>query len=332
MTRDACVFSCTDRLCEAMDRAGVPPDPVWRSLILYLRSVGDLDYLSPQQRRDLQGLLLAAIHDRDFSAHRLDETLRRHEQIFTAPYRERLEQAVQESARMLREFLAMMACRRGDVQGLGERVVSAVAVEQDPVRLVAGMRQAFAEVVAIMDQDLAKLTRLSQTDALTGLHNRRAFDDFLARAMTAATQNNSSVALLFLDIDHFKGFNDRFGHRVGDQALVTVAKIMRQGGEAFYARYGGEEFAVVLPGAGLAAALEHAEALRRRIAGYELVIRDSRGAIVQKGIAITASIGVATWSAATGLEAGELVEAADRALYAAKAGGRNRVVGPDAAS
>lgn len=159
-----------------------------------------------------------------------------------------------------------------------------------------------------------ELERSARIDALTGIANRRVFDSELARELGRASRTDEPVSLLLLDIDHFKRLNDNFGHVAGDAALAELAKRLRGAvrlGDTL-ARYGGEEFALVLPGLDEAQAADAAERLREISQGLDL---DTE---------ITVSIGVATAPVA-GRDPMTLVAAADQALYAAKAAGRNRV-------
>jgi diguanylate cyclase (GGDEF)-like protein len=162
------------------------------------------------------------------------------------------------------------------------------------------------------------LEQLATTDALTGLTNRRKFDAMIDIEWRRALRQGTPVALLMIDADHFKSYNDRFGHLAGDQMLVgiggCIAASVRRAGECA-ARYGGEEFAVLLPGHTAMAALEVAETIRAKVeqwsAGHS---------------AVTVSIGVASLIPSPAQPWATLVEAADRALYAAKEIGRNRSV------
>jgi diguanylate cyclase (GGDEF)-like protein len=160
---------------------------------------------------------------------------------------------------------------------------------------------------------------LAEHDALTGLFNRRAFDDHLARAIAREDRQGGRFALLLLDIDHFKKLNDTYGHPAGDAALAGVARLLdrllRKGDLA--ARYGGEEFVAILPGSEEAGALRMAERVRQALEKERLVFSGAR-------LALTASFGAAVWPA-DGREPAALLAAADRALYAAKMAGRNRV-------
>jgi diguanylate cyclase (GGDEF)-like protein len=157
-------------------------------------------------------------------------------------------------------------------------------------------------------------------DGLTGLYNRRAFDDQFTRALAQEDRAGGRLAVLLFDIDHFKKLNDTYGHPAGDAALKSVARVLkrvlRRGDVA--ARYGGEEFVVILPGTDEAGGLRLAERARAALQETALVFE---GATIR----FTASFGLALWPE-DAREAAELLGSADRALYAAKQGGRNRVI------
>jgi diguanylate cyclase (GGDEF)-like protein len=157
-------------------------------------------------------------------------------------------------------------------------------------------------------------------DGLTGLYNRRAFNDQLARALAQADRKQGRLTLLLLDVDHFKKLNDTYGHPAGDAALKSIARTLRRvlrGGDVA-ARYGGEEFVVILPDTDAEGGRRLAERARESV---------ERGALVFEGASLrfTASFGLAVWPD-DAREPEALLAAADRALYAAKQGGRNRVV------
>jgi diguanylate cyclase (GGDEF)-like protein len=153
--------------------------------------------------------------------------------------------------------------------------------------------------------------RLALTDPLTGLGNHRHFHERLQRALLDAQDSASVLSLCLIDIDDFKGVNDRFGHPAGDRVLRQVAGRLRQGGEGF--RLGGDEFAVLLPDSDSAEAASAAASIVERLAGAEL-----------EGISITVSAGVATYPS-QGVGRDELIRLADSALYWAKEHGKNQV-------
>jgi diguanylate cyclase (GGDEF)-like protein len=162
----------------------------------------------------------------------------------------------------------------------------------------------------------SRLEELASTDALTGLKNRRRFDATIESEWRRAMRNTSPISLLMIDADHFKAFNDRFGHQAGDQLLVGIAicitDSVRRGGDCA-ARYGGEEFAVLLPGQTTADAMRVAETIRLKVQEWS---NGPEHTTVSVGVASVTPVAPMDWPA--------LVSAADKALYAAKAGGRNR--------
>ena len=152
--------------------------------------------------------------------------------------------------------------------------------------------------------------------------SRKFFDSALARAMAEARKNAQPLSLLMMDIDHFKSFNDKFGHLTGDQVLRLVALVVKQNvkGQDVAARYGGEEFVVALPDTALKAALTVAEHVRHAVMNKELMKRSSGERLGR----VTISIGVAAFRPAD--TAQTLIERADICLYVAKRHGRNRVM------
>jgi diguanylate cyclase (GGDEF)-like protein/PAS domain S-box-containing protein len=164
----------------------------------------------------------------------------------------------------------------------------------------------------------------SYVDGLTGIANRRHFDVALDRELRRAQRNGGALALLLVDIDSFKAYNDHFGHQEGDSCLTTVAQAlaaMCKRPADVAARYGGEEFAAILPDTTLEQARAHANAIREHVAS--LALPHAPAALRPH---VTLSIGVAGFECGRAIEPAQLIEAADKALYAAKRGGRDRVV------
>ena len=185
------------------------------------------------------------------------------------------------------------------------------------------LEQANAELEA----QRRELDALSRTDALTGAANRRSFDEALQAELQRAARQQTPVALLMLDVDHFKRLNDAYGHPFGDQvlrAIAATAKVSLRQIDLF-ARYGGEEFAALLPDTQLTEARLVAERLRSAIAALRLNFTHADGR--QEQVRCTASIGMGIWTGdPQGAEA--LFAEADQHLYAAKQAGRNRVFPP----
>jgi diguanylate cyclase (GGDEF)-like protein/PAS domain S-box-containing protein len=180
-------------------------------------------------------------------------------------------------------------------------------------------------------EDLNKrLMRQAMVDSLTHIANRRAFDETLAREVKRAARNRSVLSCLFLDIDHFKLFNDTYGHIVGDRCLEMIAGALKNSFKRAYdlpARYGGEEFAVIMPETNGAEAGVLAERLMENIRAMVIAHESSPVSNL-----VTVSIGIASIQPPAYFDPEELVRAADGALYQAKETGRNRICHADIGS
>jgi len=214
-------------------------------------------------------------------------------------------------ATLLEAALTIMAHQRFSVGWYLSRVFSVAT------SLMVGL-----VFVAELSRLYYRFVRLATVDALTGLANRRTFDERIDEERRASARTGEPFALLMIDVDDFKGYNDTYGHVAGDAALRAIADAIASvvhRPRDLVARYGGEEFAVVLSGTGLDAAMVVAERVRAEIAACRIPHRASRAAAV-----VTISLGAAATEA--GDSGGRsLVERADAALYAAKTAGRNRV-------
>lgn len=188
---------------------------------------------------------------------------------------------------------------------------------------IAQMRYSLVVLTRRLDEANRELLRLSTTDSLTGIPNRRHFDDFFRREWARAVRASVPLSLLMCDVDCFKQYNDEYGHPAGDECLRAVAAILRERVRRpadLVARYGGEEFIVVLPETELQGALLVAEDMLWAIEGARLPHRHNASGVV------TISIGVAGEIPRRGAgRAEDLIAMADTALYRAKQGGRNRV-------
>lgn len=173
-----------------------------------------------------------------------------------------------------------------------------------------------------LQENLEAVRSESLTDPLTGLANRKHFDDRIARTMEEAAERSEPLSLVMTDIDHFKSFNDTWGHLTGDQVLRLVAMSVKQNvkGQDIAARYGGEEFSIILPNTVLRAATTVADHIRRAVMSKELIKR-STGQNLGR---VTISLGVATLRKDDTVQS--LIARADACLYAAKRNGRNRVI------
>jgi diguanylate cyclase (GGDEF)-like protein len=175
---------------------------------------------------------------------------------------------------------------------------------------------------SLLQEAYEKLQQLSVLDSLTGIANRRGFDEILMREWRLSARNRQPISLIMIDVDHFKTFNDHYGHQTGDDCLRQLAAEIVKGlarPSDVAARYGGEEFVVVLPNTPTAGALAVAKELRARVEALAIQHIESPTGLV------TISLGVASSEPGERLSATDLLKAADNALYCAKRAGRNRV-------
>ena len=203
-----------------------------------------------------------------------------------------------------------------------ERLIAGAKEMETSNRNLKARLSASREEIEQLQQNLEIVRTESLTDPLTTLANRKFFDAELDRAVAEAKAVYEPLALLMCDVDHFKAFNDRFGHLTGDQVLRLVAISVKQivKGQDIAARYGGEEFAIALPKTALRSAIGVADQIRRAVMNKELMKRSSGERLGR----VTISIGVALLRPTdTPLS---LLERADKCLYAAKHAGRNQVV------
>ena len=199
-----------------------------------------------------------------------------------------------------------------------------LAAKVRAMQRIAQMRFSLLVLTRKLDDANQELTRLSSLDGLTGISNRRQFDETLLREWRRLGRQGRPLSMLLCDVDYFKQFNDGYGHQVGDECLKAVARTLKdtlRRPADLVARYGGEEFAVILPDTEITGALQVAEAMRSAVEGLNITHRYSKG-----GSVVTISIGVAsTTPSRTGSDSSVLLKRADDALYQAKQAGRNRI-------
>jgi diguanylate cyclase (GGDEF)-like protein len=196
-----------------------------------------------------------------------------------------------------------------------ERTADLLTAKQELQRINQVLQMRLEEITILQQ----KLREQSIRDPLTGLYNRRYLDEFLPGTLSRARRENACVAFLLIDLDYFKNINDRYGHAAGDAVLVRVAHLfqhsVRESDLAF--RYGGEEFLLILPGLCVEEALRRAEEIRQSLESLKFQYESHP-------IFITASVGLSVYPL-HGEDHDTLLNAADQALYEAKASGRNRV-------
>ncbi len=221
------------------------------------------------------------------------------------------------SLMVLLNFVASTAT----VRHLHQQTVDLLLTDEENERLLQSLGAANAKLEAANQQ----LRAQAATDGLTGVANRRHLDSTLAAEWLRVGRDNGHLALLLVDIDHFKSYNDQLGHQAGDDCLRRVARCLeatacRRPGD-LVARYGGEEFAVILPGTDRFGAIDVAERLRDAVQMLQLPHPGSPVGLVTISIGVAATHRVGDWAN----EPNELLALADRELYRAKQAGRNRV-------
>ena len=331
-------YSLSRRVIDEMERAGVWPTPL--NFELWLHYLGDPE---GPLGREIQRILAAAEPFTEATA-----------DMLAAEYlpRGRLSEEIRDAGRVLDRELASVsdaiskahrsqaaygqtldkAATRIDAAGDGGELKTIVTGLTSATRRVQRENESLEQKLDVSTREVARLRehleqvrRDAMTDALTNLANRKAFDEALAAACAGADASGEPLVLAVLDIDHFKRFNDTWGHQTGDQVLRYVASVMGRVARAprVAARYGGEEFAMIFPGETAEQVETALEAVRKEIASRSLRRRSTNDELG----AVTISAGFAVHRASE--SCASLLERADAALYASKRAGRNRVTSAD---
>ncbi len=329
-------FEIGRRTCETLRRLRVPPTPE-NYLIWYAHHSGENPALSriirllEQNGDPFDAERCRELYERFFmkteTERLLSRTVTRFEKIMTELEHELSRSGEENEAAGARIEALGEELARGEDEATLVRAVTRSLVEEtrrlgENLRTLSRHLHARSLEVHELRSQLEEARREAETDPLTGLANRKALEGRLRVLGREAMETGDTYSILVLDIDHFKKFNDRYGHKVGDAVLKTVAAVLRhhiREGD-FAARYGGEEFVLLLPRTRLDEAREIAERIRHTIGSHVLRHRGS-GKEFGK---VTVSVGLAEYRPGEPFD--QLFERADAALYRAKGLGRNRVV------
>lgn len=318
-----------------MAKHGVAPHPD-NFTLWYQFCSGDM----PELKRRMQGLLASGqafteelnreLHDAFFSLDRQGSAMDGATSIAKAELTHILEQlelaghGAAEYGRTLEDLSGKLATDGGRdaFKAVVDGALEATREMEQKNKSLEEKFNASSAEISRLREDLETLRQEAQTDGLTGLANRKQFDKELRRLAQDATREEADMSLLILDIDHFKRFNDLYGHQIGDQVLKLLARTLTDSikGQDVAARYGGEEFCIILPDTGLAGAVKFAEIIRAKVSKKQITNRATDETLGRVRI----SIGVAGYR--DGEDLSHLVRRADEALYMAKRTGRDRVV------
>jgi diguanylate cyclase len=328
-------FSIGERALDFMRTYGSPATPrayeVWYTYVAAERPhLNDALKRIVTERGAVTGADIEALHRAHLSPQRLGESAEKASSsvlVEIEQVMEMIDLALGTTERYGESLQAMSAEMSGGVdrKRIREILESLVVATKDVTAtnrtLEARLRETRGEIETLRERlESARIETL--TDPLTGIANRKHFEEMLAKTIDQSVVEGTPMALVVIDIDHFKRFNDTFGHLTGDQVLRLVAQTMREQvkSKAMLARFGGEEFAIILPDASLDAARTAAERVRVAVMGRELVKR-STGESLGK---VTISLGVAALR--RGDTAPAMLERADQCMLAAKRAGRNRTL------
>jgi len=337
-------------LRELLGKIGLDDDPDWIAIILFVRNViTRLDYLSGKDKCDLQHEVFQILESRTDSEEKLKkayETIAKYLTTETSRQlketRDQLTREQQLSSDLLNQLQSILRDLKGSVdrqtrriETFGESTIADIQAEKDPQEIISTIRSSIKDMIRearseakIWEQRARMLEHTAMFDhLLTNIFNRGVFDSYLKKTTQLHREKKLPLSLLMIDVDDFKGINDKWGHQVGDDVLQALSKVIRSQAElhkGIVCRYGGEELAVIFENTAEKEALEQAETLRMLTESYDFIPRKETGE-VSSPIHFTISVGVATLTDED-WQASDLIGASDRALYKAKSEGKNRAV------
>ena len=323
------------KLFDMFDKAGVPPETRWRSLLLFFREMKDYHFLDEEQKIAILAQMEDLLKNRHYSDEQLVSTIRKCSEIFSKPIVNQLDSMVHETSSIIDQFFSKLSSRYGDIAHLEKESLSIVAENGDGTVMLEKLQSAFHRVKVLFEEDICNLENLAFIDPLTQVANRLSLDLFIKNSTARWHEEGQPLALALFDIDHFKTFNDTYGHLIGDQVLKVVGSHLRRAREeidtvtdALAARFGGDEFALVASGANAHMLPEIISRFCKAIKNFNLLIRDTEGNVEKNNLHITVSAGIALLDAkAPRIQTAEqLFDRADKALYHAKHNARSRAV------
>ena len=323
------------KLFEMFDKAGVPPETRWRSLLLFFREMKDYHYLDQDQKIALLGQMEDILKNKHYTEDHLISTIRRCSEIFSKPIVKQLDSMVHETSSVIDQFFNKLSSRYGDISHLESESMAIVAESTDSTVMLEKLQSAFRRVRVLFEEDICHLENLAFIDPLTDVSNRLSLDLFMKNASARWQADGHPMAIALFDIDHFKDFNDTFGHLIGDQVLKVVGAHLKRAREEFdaqteaiAARFGGDEFALMASGPNAHMMASVINRFCKVIKNFNLLIRDTEGNVEKNNLHITVSAGIAVLDSSTPhvRTVEQLFERSDKALYHAKHNARSRAV------
>jgi len=318
-----------------LKRSQIPPFPVYYELF-YTYATG----ANPDLNAEINAILTqvgtvnieaaSALCERFLKVADMDDKLRAMSQIMSRKITD-VNQAIDIAMATATSYSGSLQQASGDLETgidedalkmLSSRLLKETRRMQDMNRRLEAELENSKDDISLLQRDLDEVRKESMLDPLTKIPNRKCFDEQFAADLERTRDTKTPLSLLVFDIDHFKAFNDTYGHLTGDQVLRLVAQVLKANlrGRDMPARFGGEEFVAILPETELDGAITVAENIRRSVQAKELLKRSTN----EKLGRITLSVGAAQWR--EGDTVAGLIERADKCLYAAKGAGRNRVI------
>lgn len=335
-----------DFLFKKLRDSGSRNETDWMAVILFVRNLlSQLTIYSDEKKSEIQFEICEQLMEDDFSEKRLETVIGLLEgylmqTIGTLELEEALSQEKRTAAELLNEMNEMILSMHGAnerqdrrLTTFREETVEAIHDGSQKSQIVSKVRGMFQEIIEEFREEARALNAKAEhfrmtadfDPLLTGLHNRRSLEAFLKDAAEDFARTGHPLSVMMIDVDHFKRVNDTYGHQAGDDVLRALAHIVGTHAiqyEGFAARYGGEELVVVVRGMDIAKTALKAEALRADVEHYDFRVR-TNGQLADTPLNFTVSVGVARMK--VGWSPGDLIGAADAALYEAKNTGRNRV-------